>query len=74
MEHGMDETLPDVMVDDRIHVLFLTGFSITLLTMVAVLAGIAIARHRARTAGIYHKYAVANDEPNHRRILSRNCR
>ena len=67
----MDETLPDVVVDDRIHVLFLTGFSIILLAMVAVLAGIAIARHRARTAGIYRKYAIAEDEPNYRRILSR---
>jgi len=68
----MDDTLPDVMLDDRIHVLFLTCFSIILLTMVAVLAGIAIARHRARTAGIYRKYAAADDAPNHRRIISQN--
>jgi len=70
----MDDTLPDVMIDDRVPALFLTGFSLMLLAMIAALAGIAIARHRARTAGIYRKYAAADDQPNYRRVITRNRR
>lgn len=68
----MDDMLPDVATDDRVPFLFLTGFSLILLAMVIVLAGIALARHRARTAGIYRKYAAADDRPNHRRVISEN--
>lgn len=62
----MYETLPDVAVDDRVPGLFMIGFSILLLAMMVALAGIAIARARARRAGIYRKYVAAEDIPEHR--------
>ena len=65
----MYETLPDVLEDDRVPTMFLTGFTVILFCMVLALAAIAVARERARRAGIYRKYVATNDRPNRRRIV-----
>jgi len=63
----MRETLPDVLIDDRAPALFLAGFSILLISLVVLLVCAAILRERARTAGIYRKYATGNDASTRRR-------
>lgn len=65
----MYENLPDIVQDEGISSLFLTGFSVLLLLLIAALAGIARARARARRAGIYRKYVAKKDQPNHRRMI-----
>ncbi len=68
----MYDTLPDIITDERVPSMFLTGFSIILTLMIIALVGIAVARKRARRAGIYRKYFMATDRPNSRRIISHN--
>lgn len=68
----MRETLPNILVDERVPAMFLIGFSVILIAMVMALVGIAVAQERARRAGIYRKYVAANDTPNHRRTLDQN--
>lgn len=65
----MRETLPDVLMDDRAPVIFIAGFSILLLALVALLIAAALVRERARTAGIYRKYATGNDASTRRRSV-----
>ncbi len=65
----MRDSLPDVMMDDRAPLLFMTGFSILLIVLVVALIGVALFRERARTAGIYRKYATGNDASTRRRAV-----
>jgi len=63
----MRESLPDVLTDEGVHSMFLTGFVLILFCMVIALVGISVARERARRAGIYRKYVMENDRSDRRR-------
>jgi len=65
----MYETLPNVAPSDHVPGMFVLVFSIMLIMMICALVVIAIARARARRAGIYRKYVVRTDRPNHRRMV-----
>ena len=65
----MYDTLPDVAVDERVPMLFAAGFSLILLVLIVILVLVAILANRARKAGIYRKYVVADDRPACRRTI-----
>ena len=59
----MEPTLPDIVRDDSAPMLFAAGFSILLLALIVIFGFVMLARHRARTQGIYNKYTTAGERP-----------